>query len=658
MIQPAISPVKLKYLLAKRWLCTLVFTSVLFPIHANELQDLGGDLFTLDLNQLMDLRVTTTSKREESHLQTPAMLTVVSAKEIDLLGFTSTEQVIEYLTGMSSVNGEGNVFTTTTILGNTLVNYNTNTLLLFDGKSLTSPYHGSFDFSAIPLSAIERIEIVKGANSVLYGTNAINAVINVISKASTHNEAEPLTGLVAQVGGNSQASLQLGYTTETLAAYVDVTETGGETLNLVDESANTQTIDPNKKSTSTNLQYRFGKTSISAIYFSRQQDNYRTKGFNDFQQNHEKGWSLSADHQFKLRKNQNINVSLQQYNWYLDKEFTVFSNGDQYTWEYEAQRTTAEVEYDIQLDDHSIILGSQWSQSIGRRYKGNTGAFDIGRYDEPTTDIALYANGDSKLTDSVRLYYGTRYFESNFKDESQDRDISIDNVSFRGALVKQLKNNKSVKFISAQAFRVPTYFEKQVSSATVQGNADLKPEESLSNIFVYSQLFEFGVLDVSIYQTEITNKITRVPTVSDPNIFENSNVGKIAFTGSELNFNFNRQGKVYGFAGISYNQNDDDTFENYFEWMASGAVSYKLSKKRSVGVSAKYLSDWGDADAYLILNPHYNHQINKDTELRLGVENAADSERTLPEIGRNKDSVPTIPVAHERNVYLRLRASF
>ncbi len=136
----------------------------------------------LSLKELMNLKVYSTSKKLEKIMETPAPVNVITSKDIELLNFNTLEEVLEYITGLASGNGEGNIFTTTTIRGNTLINYNTNTLLLFDGILLYNPYNGSFDLNSIPLSSIERIEIIKGANSVLYGTNAINAVINIISK--------------------------------------------------------------------------------------------------------------------------------------------------------------------------------------------------------------------------------------------------------------------------------------------------------------------------------------------------------------------------------------------------------------------------------------------------------------------------------------------
>jgi outer membrane cobalamin receptor len=56
--------------------------------------------------------------------------------------------------------------------------------LLVDGIPISSPYHGQLDLNSLPVAAIDRIEIVKGASSLMYGANAMGGVINIITKKS------------------------------------------------------------------------------------------------------------------------------------------------------------------------------------------------------------------------------------------------------------------------------------------------------------------------------------------------------------------------------------------------------------------------------------------------------------------------------------------
>ncbi len=151
------------------------------------------DISKMSIQDLMSIHVITASKKTETLEETPAVVNVISSEEIRALNFNSLEEILEYSVGLSSITAEGNMFTTTTIRGNSVTNYNVNTLLLFNNAPIYNPYHGSFHLATIPLSSIERIEIVKGSNSVLYGTNAINAVINIIPKTAANKSSQPVS---------------------------------------------------------------------------------------------------------------------------------------------------------------------------------------------------------------------------------------------------------------------------------------------------------------------------------------------------------------------------------------------------------------------------------------------------------------------------------
>ncbi len=170
----------------------LVFSLCISNYAASQNKD-TIDLFDYSFEELLNIKVVSSAKIPERILETSTSIQVITKEEIQFLNFNTLQEVLEYATGMSTVNGEANFFATTTIRGNTLVNYNTNTLLLIDGIPILNAYHGSFDFQVIPLSAIEKIEIVKGSNSVLYGSNAINGLINIISKKKDYLDDKPVS---------------------------------------------------------------------------------------------------------------------------------------------------------------------------------------------------------------------------------------------------------------------------------------------------------------------------------------------------------------------------------------------------------------------------------------------------------------------------------
>lgn len=92
----------------------------------------------------------------------------------------------------------------------------TRTMVIVDGVPLNSPFAGTIDYSIIPSTGLDRIEVVPGAFSSLYGTSAMGGVVNIISKAPTKREG----GVTASVGGFATGSDVSGNAlTERLSAY-------------------------------------------------------------------------------------------------------------------------------------------------------------------------------------------------------------------------------------------------------------------------------------------------------------------------------------------------------------------------------------------------------------------------------------------------------
>lgn len=617
-------------------------------------EELEG-LLQMDLHALSELTVVSTSKRRESLVETPSVVAVLTATDLELLGFNTLEEVMEYIQGTSSVNGEGNVFTTSTIMGNTQVNYNTNTLLLVDGHSLVSPYHGSFDFASVPLASVSKIEVIKGSHSVLYGSNAINAVINIITKAKDGVEDSDV-GLAA--GSESQQRTWFSYIDRKkgYSVYADLVRTGGERLELEDEAGRSVKHNPNKDIGSFIAQYQIGCVDAHAQFYRRIQSNYRTKGFSNRQENLEEGSLFALDCRYPLKNGQSLFASLEYYDWSLTKEFIPVGSSN-YEWDYQAHRKKAVLEYDLATNTSAATLGVTHSVSNARRFKENIDAYDIGMGNDETRDFAAYFNGQNQLHQDLRLHYGLRFYQSVFHDSESAQDVAFDNVSKRFSLVQHLNVSHVVKLIYGEAFRVPTYFEKQVSSATVVGNGDLNPEKSRSLSVGYA--FSSGKItaDAYAYKNVLSDRITRVPTLSDPSIFQNQNVGEASFYGVESSLKYRSDIGLTGFLGLAYVETED--IEHYYPWMVTGAIGYPLSGGRQrLNLSFKYLDEWGEASDYLLVNPSYEYGLSSDWRFRLQVNNVFNQKRELPEIARNKESVPTIPVVSDRSVMGSVRLSF
>lgn len=139
-------------------------------VHAEELQE-----FTLDP------MVVTAQRMETRDLDTPAMTSVITAADIEKTGATTVMEALRFIPGFTDNSYSGNGDDQGSSRSRVLVRgFDKATLVMVNGAPINVMNYGST--SGIPVEAIERIEVVKGANSVLYGAEAMSGVVNIITK--------------------------------------------------------------------------------------------------------------------------------------------------------------------------------------------------------------------------------------------------------------------------------------------------------------------------------------------------------------------------------------------------------------------------------------------------------------------------------------------
>ncbi|NOZ48341.1 MAG: TonB-dependent receptor [Chlorobi bacterium] len=141
-----------------------------------------GELVNYSIEELLNLKISSVSKNEEKLTKAPQFVTVITGQEIIERGYIDLEQVLHDFAGFDISRGNGTQYSQIYQRG-----YRSNntdrTLLLIDGVEENDLWSGSVWLSRqYPLSNIERIEIIYGPASTLYGANAFVGVINIITK--------------------------------------------------------------------------------------------------------------------------------------------------------------------------------------------------------------------------------------------------------------------------------------------------------------------------------------------------------------------------------------------------------------------------------------------------------------------------------------------
>jgi iron complex outermembrane receptor protein len=153
----------------------------------------------LSIEQLMNLQVTSVSKRPERLSQTASAIQVITQEDIRRSGASSLPEALRLATNLQvaqvdsrqwAISARGFNGTTANKL-----------LVLIDGRTVYTPlFSGVFwDVQEVPLADVDRIEVISGPGATLWGANAVNGVINVITK-----DAKDTQGLLLSGGGGTE----------------------------------------------------------------------------------------------------------------------------------------------------------------------------------------------------------------------------------------------------------------------------------------------------------------------------------------------------------------------------------------------------------------------------------------------------------------------
>lgn len=144
--------------------------------------------------------VVTATRNPESIRTVPSNPSVITAQEIADGHYSSVSDALAKKAGIFFRNYADNPSQASVdIRGFGGDNPHGKVLVLVDGRKLNRPDMASINWAQIPMQAVDRIEVVRGPNSVLYGDHAVSGVINIITRKAT---AEPQTSIAASAGSN------------------------------------------------------------------------------------------------------------------------------------------------------------------------------------------------------------------------------------------------------------------------------------------------------------------------------------------------------------------------------------------------------------------------------------------------------------------------
>ncbi len=530
----------------------------------------------------------TSSKTEVTLQQTPSSISIVSADEIKKKNILTFDNVLEEIQGVTVNRSSGINVNSISIRGSSDVaggGIGNRVLLLLDGRpSLTGDSKGAL-WSLIPVSLIERTEVVKGAFSSLYGSSAIGGVVNVITKKPTYKS---FTGINLNYGFYEKLSDSLRFTNDLL------TYSGGDIIqsNTINKFSyllnfNYKKNDGHSEQTDYNFYSALGKFTYDVlsnrdleVTFQYTNSNsgfphYWRKDPGSFAEPYKVAGYYLGDRIKKLSRsfdlfyraipnakskyttrfyyynlnsnsfyNPNNPVSIQfadtgkGLNTYIDS----YNIGNISQADFQPDNSNYLISgFDFQMNlvksqPQEILYGNQQMNNFGLFVQDQIKVVKD-KHDNPVLETTIGARGDlNKVISGVQSFQISPKFS----------------VVYTPPLEKEFFNNTAFRFLIGRAFRAPSiaeiYFKKELFGGfDFIYNPNLLPEEMLSaEIGMRKQFLNRITADFAFFFNKYDNLIQYVNTGSSIyGPFQVQNVAKAQIKGFEFYLDYNSKFRLF-----------------------------------------------------------------------------------------------------------------
>ena len=588
-----------------------------------------------EIKKLNDIIVT--SKSNQSIEDLSNTVTIITAEDIEKLNAVDIKDVLLKSAGMIEIGGGRSP-------GRTYVSTRgtrqSDTLFLVDGKrgNPTADYieYSDFEYNTVPLSAIERIEIVKGAKSSIYGSDAMGGVVNIITKKDSrkiYGALDVRAGASnAKNGGDTQNySANIGGNiSDKLFMFLDVSKTNRDAT-----GDNTGTFIEGLDSTSgiTKLRYVIDDTqNIYASYLKGvdKRDDY--KGPQTYKIERDI-YSLGYEKSFEK-----VALSLD----YTNAKTDTTSNTSAFKGEHNLNTDTLDAEAKISAIPYNyLIVGAGTTKDKYERYDKAT---SIGKnFDRRANNY--YIQDEIELGDFI-FTIGT-ILDDNEKYGTE--------WSPNTGAVYKIDDKQRLKLNYSEGFKAPSLKEgdsgylfdaRPIPSMNViiKGNDDLKPETSKSYELAYEFYGEDTTFKAAVFRTDLKDMISEklISRTTPPPFpikfnYQYQNIDRANIKGFETDFKYNFNENHTFNANYTYIKTKDESTGDELEFRPKNTINLGLSSEFGWGISSylsanyigtQYYTDANNisqkASGYALFNAQVSKKLNKDLTATIGVNNIGD----------------------------------
>jgi outer membrane receptor for ferrienterochelin and colicins len=502
--------------------------------------DATGDLSKLSLEDLMQVpidEVYGASKYEQKVTRAPASVTIITADDIDRFGYRNLADVLRSVPGLYVTDDRNYSF-----LGfrgfSQPGDFNSGILLLVDGHRVNDAIYNLMYIAnegLLDVQTIERVEIIRGPSSSIYGNSAFFGVINLITKRGGQIDGLEASG---EIGSLETSRGRIAYGKKfangiELLASGSRYDSAGQSSLFFQEYANPRNnngfaIDSDNESVGRTFgSLSWGDFTLSTAFSDRWKRVPTAPAGTAFDTG--KGQTIDKRGFVDVRYEHTFSNELKllgrfSYDWYTYDAVYPYTNPvpgaglilnqdlARARWTRSELQATRKI-----LDRHTLIVGAEYQDNL-RQYQAN---YDL----EPFTDYlhidhgsrsyAFFGQGEFTLHKRLLLNAGVRYDHFNSFGGT---------VNPRLGLIYSPAEKSTIKLLYGKAFRAPNDYELNFQSPTFERNPNLQPETIRTYELVFEQYLPTALrVSAAAYRYDIDGLITQVDDpVSGISVFENT----------------------------------------------------------------------------------------------------------------------------------------
>ncbi|MFC2145905.1 TonB-dependent receptor [Acidobacteriota bacterium] len=630
-------------LMAFLFICAFTITTT--PVYAQEEEEevVVEDVADISLEDLLNVEITTAGKKAERIADIPASVVLITRADIERYGYQTLDEVLENVPGLFGIDQRG---TDGMIFGvrGFWAAFANNIIFLINGvrQERMQSDGGIYPEQYIPVEAIDRIEVIRGPMSVIYGPGAFFGVINIFTNDTTN------PGLVSISGGMEQSvrlaargsfqkddlslAFNAGYyntagpdiphtdmSTQDLSIYT----TFNSTKDLWENEAKFFSFSGAYKGFYANVTYSRSDKEWYLIFLPSTPDGsvaHRTMTSISFGYKEDFSDQFSLDGKFSYRKGSTWG----DFSWFIP-EGTLNIGGD-----YNLRE-----EYEVDLtaiytpsEKFNITAGLWYKKRIVEQLQSVYPLLDfhyrIAIFD-PIVNQAGYIQADIAPTKALRFVLGARLekatkYSTYYRDlfayavgADADFEYTKTEVIPRAALILYLNERNIVKLLYGKAINMPSFYHTVAQATSVQ--PPVEPEFITTFEFNYLASFSenFNV-NASVFYNKFDGLIINQP-VFDPvtqvwTTGFNTNSGELRTIGGELTMMAKTPGGfMMELSGTL--QQTDDLREGYEDidvayspkLLAYLKASYKFGETATIALTGRYVGEMETLWDYAIQNP-------------------------------------------------------